>query len=93
MNLATPSSPLLRGAPELAAVALLDHAALVAAAALLAIHPGLADAADPGEPPTRRKARVVFAATERLRTALAQYEAAVRRDLSDVDDGAEDLPF
>ena len=67
----------LRRAPELALLALLDHAIDVAVVALRAEHPMLAELGTPTEPTPLRRARAVLRATLSLRGALDRYRAAV----------------
>jgi hypothetical protein len=85
---------IIRAAPELAVLALLDDAARTALVALLAQHPTLADLGGPREPPTLRRARRLAAATSALRDALDRYREGVMGDLADVPDSPDDdLPF
>lgn len=70
-----PRAP-LRRAPELAILALLDHAIDVAVGALRAEHPTLAELGTPTEPTPLRRARAVLRATLALRGALDRYRDA-----------------
>lgn len=92
---ADPDSPLverrlLRAAPELATLALLDTALTVCSSALLAEHPTLDHDLRPDpEPPSLREARRMLAAARRFRSTITRYRNAVidsivpRRDDSD----------
>ena len=85
---------IIRAAPELAVIALLDDAARTALVALLAQHPTLDELAGPREPPTLRRARRLAAAASTLRDVLDRYREGVMGDLDDVADSPEDdLPF
>ncbi len=84
---------LLAAAPELATLALLDHALAVCAASLRAEHPTLArDFHQTSDPPSLREARRLLAAAQRFQTAITRYRRAVLDALlSDTDD--DHLPF
>ena len=69
---------LLAAAPELATLAVLDHALAVCVTTLLAEHPTLGHELRPEpEPPSLREARRLIAATHRFRRAIARYRNAV----------------
>jgi hypothetical protein len=69
---------LLRAAPELATLALLDTALNVCTTALLAEHPTLDHDLRPDpEPLSLREARRLIAAAHRLRCTVARYRNAV----------------
>jgi hypothetical protein len=84
---------LLAAAPELATLALLDHALAVCAASLLAEHPTLGHDLRPDpEPPSLREARRLLAAAQRFQIAITRYRSAVLDALlPDTDD--DHLPF
>ena len=85
---------IIRAAPELAVIALLDDAARTALVALLAQHPTLDDLGGPREPPTLRRARTLAATASAMRDALDRYREGVMGDLADVPDSPDDeLPF
>ena len=79
-------------APELAVVALVDHALDTLRLALLAEHPLLDDdLAAPDDPPVQRRARAVLDHAARLRRALDAYRREVRRVLRELP--GDDMPF
>lgn len=88
-----PRPQTLRAAPELATLAVLEDVLRTTVVALLAAHPGLETPAEPREPPTRRRARAIMAAADRIYLALDRYTWAVVADLYDTPDDDEELPF
>jgi hypothetical protein len=85
---------LLAAAPELATLALLDHALAVCAITLLAEHPTLDhDLRPEPEPPSLREARRLIAAAQRFRRAIARYRNAVLDVLVPPDTDDETSPF
>jgi len=88
-----PRPQTLRAAPELATLAVLEDVVRTTLVVLLAAHPGLEMPAEPREPPTRRRARALIAAADRIYLALDRYTCAVIADLYDTPDDDEDLPF
>ncbi len=88
-----PSPQTLRAAPELATLAVLEDVVRTTVVALLAVHPGIDTPAEPQEPPTRRRARALMAAADRIYLALDRYSWAVVADLYDRPDDEEELPF
>jgi hypothetical protein len=83
---------LLRAAPELATLALLDAVLDVCTIALLAEHPTLDHDLRPDpEPPSLREARRLIAAAHRLRCTIVRYRNAVIDSLVPVCD--DDQPF
>lgn len=85
---------LLASAPELAALALLDDALVIAAAALFAEHPTLGHELRPdAEPPSLRQARRILVESERLARAIARYRAAVLAAIAPPPADHEPLPF
>jgi hypothetical protein len=69
---------LLRAAPELATLALLETALTVCTSALLAEHPTLDHDLRPDpEPPSLREARRMLAAARRFRSTITRYRNAV----------------
>jgi hypothetical protein len=85
---------LLAAAPELATLALLDHALAVCATTLFAQHPTLAhDLRPEPEPPSLREARRLIAATHRSRRAITRYRNAVLDVLVPPDTDDETSPF
>lgn len=85
----------LAAAPELAALAMLDRALVVAVRALSAEHPTLADRHVPAqdEPHSLRQARLLVQTALTLRRALKRYRLAVRAALLAPDSETDDLPF
>lgn len=67
----------LIAAPELASLAIVEHALHSALIALVAAHPTLVDLADLDEPSSLRLARRLIAATAALERVLDRYRAAV----------------
>lgn len=88
-----PRPQTLRAAPELATLAVLEDVVRTTVVVLLAAHPDLDTPAEPSEPPTRRRARALMVATDRLYLALDRYTSAVMADLYDRPDDEEELPF
>jgi hypothetical protein len=85
---------LLAAAPELATLALLDHALAVCTTTLLAEHPTLGHDWRPDpEPPSLREARRLIAAAHPFRRAIARYRNAVLDVLIPPDDYNETSPF
>ena len=73
---------LLAAAPELATLALLDHALAVCTASLLAQHPTLGHDLRPDpEPPSLREARRLLSAAQRFQIAITRYRRAVLHPL------------
>ena len=90
----TPLCPAdLVAAPELASLALVEHALHTALLALVAAHPTLQDLADPDEPLSLRLARRFVGATTTLHRVLARYRAAVYDALRPTLRLPDDLPF
>ena len=67
----------LGGAPELASLAILEHALHTTTLALLAVHPTLHHFKAPREPPCVRQARRLLASTAALDRCLRRYRSAV----------------
>lgn len=88
-----PSPKTLRAAPELATIALLEDVVRTTVVALIAAHPDIDVPAEPREPRTRRRARALIAAADRIYLALDRYSCAVVADLYDGPDDEEGLPF
>ena len=92
-----PTVPELVQAPELASITLLEHALDLAAQALLAEHPTLADdfarARDDG--PVLTLASSICRRAAALERALRRYRQAVRDALEPPGsrDGGDDMPF
>jgi len=80
----------LAAAPELAVVAITEHALEVLDDALRVEHPTLDDDFAPGDPPSLCAAREITDCAEELRGRLRRYRTAVRAALSAPED---DLPF
>jgi hypothetical protein len=87
-----PSPQTLRAAPELATLAVLEDVVRTTVVALLAVHPGIDTPAEPQEPRTRRRARALMTAADRIYMALDRYSWAVIGDLYDRPDDEEDPP-
>jgi hypothetical protein len=92
-----PTAPELVHAPELATIALLEHALDLAAQALLAEHPTLADdfARARGGSPVLTLANTICRRATALEQALRRYRLAVRDAVapSRSCDPDDDLPF
>jgi hypothetical protein len=84
---------LLRAAPELAGLALLDTALTLAVDALCAEHPTLGHPTQPDEPPSLRSARYLLAGAQRLQLSLARYDLAVRDAVGATSPADEPSPF
>ena len=85
---------LLAAAPELATLALLDHALAVCATSLLAEHPTLGhDLRPEPEPRSLREARRLLVASHRFRRAIARYRNAVLDLLVPPDTDVDSSPF
>lgn len=91
---ALPTPALLRAAPQLASLALLDAALLTAEEMLLAHHPARedfdGDVHGPSPPPDRMLAAILVARCDDLHHLLGRYYAAVQRSLLTPND---DIPF
>jgi hypothetical protein len=95
--LSPPTVPELVHAPELATIALLEHALDLAARALLAEHPTLADdfAGTRDDGPVLTLAHAISRQAAVLEQALRRYRQAVRETAAPVRccDCRDDLPF
>jgi hypothetical protein len=85
----------LAAAPELAVLAMLDRALMIAVQVLIAEHPTLAAHPAPPDhdPPSLREARRLVRAARTLRRGLARYRLAVRAALLAPDSETDNLPF
>lgn len=84
---------ILRLAPELAAIAVLDDALRTALVALLAEHPTLDDHHGVLEPPTLRRARRLARDAFHLRDTLDAYRDAVLGAVGASTSPDDDIPF
>jgi hypothetical protein len=84
---------LLRAAPELAGLALLDVALTLAVDALCAEHPTLVQPTEPNEPSSLRSARSLLVGAQRLQLSLARYDLAVRDAVGATSPADESGPF
>ncbi len=84
----------LRAAPELATIAILEHAIHVLLASLAAEHTTLADPAGPHEPPSLRAARRLSLHASALLTPLGRYHASVDTEIAKAPPSLmDDLPY
>jgi hypothetical protein len=91
----TPVRPLLRAAPELVVVDLVDHALAALVLALTLEHPSIESPDDPwtSGPPTLRRAHRLAHAARRLRHDLDAYRLALHRALGVDHEPPDGLPF
>ncbi len=91
----TGDRPLLRAAPELVVVGLVDTALAALVLALTLEHPSLESPDDPWTtgPPTLRRAHRLVRAARRLRHDLDAYRLAVDRALRVAREPPDGLPF